>query len=241
VRYATNATNATLLYMGTTLFFCSTCAAEYHQQPGYCFKCGRFDTIFPNVYRPVESLWHGETIKTAEDLYKKPRLFKLKPYPIPIGRPALTVVYGSPGHGKSTMVTKIADARGGSVLMVPLEEGFGEALSSRLRRLEVSRADLLIALLHDVSTIDKAIEEHGIEMFVLDSITVSTLRPRDLVALARQREVEVVCVAQVNKAGDLAGALELAHDCDVLIRVEEMKWKVEKNRFGELLSGEVLS
>jgi len=125
--------------------------------------------------------------------------------------------------------------------MVPLEEGFGEALSSRLRRLEVSRSDLLIALLHDVSTIDKTIEERGIEMFVLDSITVSTLRPRDLVALARQREVEVVCVAQVNKAGDLAGALELAHDCDVLIRVEEMKWKVEKNRFGELLSGEVLS
>jgi len=226
--------------MPTTQFFCSNCAAQYTDQPGYCFRCGVFDRIIPNAYRPVETLWHGESIKTAEELYKKPKLFKLDPYPVPVGRPAITVVYGTPGHGKSTMVTKIADARGGPVLMIPLEEGFGEALSSRLRRLEIARPDLLIALLHDVTSIDRTIEERGVNMLVLDSITVSTLQTKDLVALARQREVEVVCVAQVNKDGAMAGAMELAHDCDVLIRVENMKWKVEKNRFGELLSGEVL-
>jgi len=220
-------------------YFCGACSASYDERLSYCVRCGAFYRMLPHAPRPVDAYWSADHVTNAEEVYAEPSLSPLRPYPIKVGHPTLVSIYGPPGGGKSTMATKIADRYPGVALYIPQEEGIGDALRSRLKRLEVSRRDLLIAMLSDTSGIDRTVEEHGVGLLVLDSITSSTLQAGDLLRLARDRELTVIMTVQVTKEDRMAGSMKLSHDPDVVVRVSDMMWEVEKSRFDGLVGGAV--
>jgi len=221
-------------------FVCIVDATEYIEKMKFCLTCGRFNTIYPATFRPVESLWGGEVVVQASDFIKDTKLSMLAPYPIPVGRRFVAALYGSPGAGKTTMGIRIGDAFEGTVLYVAVEQGLADSLKARLRSLEVCRDGFLIGVLRDVTSIDRVVSERGVGLVLLDSITASSLRTNDLVAFSIDRNVSVVMTAQVNKEGMAAGDMGILHGADLVVRVEKMRWEIEKSRFGGLTSGEVL-
>ncbi len=223
-------------------FRCVRCSAEYGEPMGICIApdCGQFDVVLPVFVRPADSIWKGDIITSAKEVIRMINVQPLRPYLIPAGERYVAGIYGPAGGGKSTMATRIGDATPGPVLYVPLEEGIGETTRSRLRWLEVVREDFLIAVVGDVATLDRIVADRNVGLVIIDSITVSTLKMRDLVAFSRDRDVSIVAAAQANKQGDIAGDNTSRHLADIVIRVEEGAWSVQKNRFGKLNEGLVL-
>ncbi len=218
---------------------CGLCGANYDRQLKYCIACGTFDTILPSFDRPADSLWAKTPLVSADKLIRAKRISQLEPFPIPYCSPCLVVIHGKPGSWKSTMAVKIADKRPGSVLYDSLEEGTGDSIRLRLKRLEILKDDLYFGHCRRYSDIEDNLDEIGADTYILDSITVSNLLPRDLLRLSRERSLLVIAVNQVTKAGLGAGSMELQHDADILIETDNGKWMVTKNRFGELTGGEV--
>jgi len=141
---------------------------------------------------------------------------------------------------KSTMATRIADAFPLPVLYDSLEEGTSDTLRLRLKRLEILRDDLWFTSCSTFNQIEEGLDETGAGLYVLDSITVSNLLPRDLLRLAREKRVVVIAVNQITKDGKGAGPQELQHESDILIDLDAGEWRLTKSRFGELIGGEVL-
>lgn len=137
------------------------------------------------------------------------------------------------------MATQIADKRDGPVLYDSLEEGTGDSIRLRLKRLEILKDDLFFGQCRTYQDIEEDLDEIRASTYILDSITVSNLLPRDLLRLSRERSLMVIAVNQVTKAGLGAGSMELQHDADILIETDNGKWMVSKNRFGELTGGDV--
>lgn len=222
---------------------CGLCGAQFDRGLAYCISCGNFDSIMPHHTRPADDLWNKTELIPASKLIKAHKISLLDPYPIPYCEPCLIVVTGRPGSYKSTMVTKIADQRGGPVLYDSLEEGTGDSIRLRLKRLEILKDDLFFGSCRRYCDIEESLDEIGATTYILDSITVSNLQPRDLSRLGKDRSLLVIAVNQVTKKGEGAGSMELQHDADILIETieEEGKglWHTTKNRFGELTGGEV--
>lgn len=222
---------------------CGQCGAQYDRSLAYCISCGTFDTIMPHHTRPADNLWNKTELIPASKLIKTRKISVLDPYSIPYCEPCLIVVTGRPGSYKSTMVTKIADQRGGPVLYDSLEEGTGDSIRLRLKRLEILKDDLFFGSCRRYCDIEESLDQIGATTYVLDSITVSNLQPRDLSRLGKDRSLLVIAINQVTKRGEGAGSMELQHDADILIETEEQDgkgfWETTKNRFGELTRGEV--
>ena len=234
----TTQSNATNTPTGKSV--CGLCGAEFDKPLRYCGSCGNFDSILPSWSRPADRLWNSPKLVPASKLIQTRKISKLEPYGIPYSSPCLVVVTGPPGSMKSTMATRIADAFPLPVLYDSLEEGTSDTLRLRLKRLEILRDDLWFTSCSTFNQIEEGLDETGAGLYVLDSITVSNLLPRDLLRLAREKRVVVIAVNQITKDGKGAGPQELQHESDILIDLDAGKWRLSKSRFGELIGGEVL-
>lgn len=154
---------------------------------------------------------------------------------------AFVVVYGPPGAGKSTMQVRWLDSIEGPVTLAALEEGIGPAVSERLSRLNVRRADFHLWAGGSVDDLVVELLEDKAQALGVDSLTVSQLVPDELRRVQRAGQVPlVVGTAQVTKAGLAAGSNAWIHEADVVVHVEEMKWSLEKSRYqAPSLTGEV--
>jgi predicted ATP-dependent serine protease len=193
--------------------------------------------------RPADLLWRdigGESL-SAEVLTKQAaQSFTSKSYPtLKIGRRALVAVYGPPGGGKSTFAFKFLDGIDGAVLLLSLEEGLSETVVARLQRLEIHRADFYIAYARSVDEIAVLVERRAPNAIAIDSLSVSTLTVDDLGRLVANVEVPVLFILHINKAGAPAGEMAAVHAADVVVRVDGMKWSIEKSRFTGPVEGEV--
>lgn len=220
---------------------CLGCGTEYSAPGGYCYvKCGKYGLIHPAHFRPVETLWRGDIVVPVGQFTRPAAAVKLPPYDIAVGRRFVGIFYGLPNSGKTTMMVKIAEALDVVVLYVSVEQGDSDSIRSRMNSLEVCREGFLVGLCTDVASIDKAVVEHRVKVVLIDSLTKSTLTTSDLVALSRDRDVSVIASAQVNSAGDIRGGYEPKHDADLVVRVENLEWQIEKTRFsGGETSGKV--
>lgn len=219
---------------------CGLCGAEYDKPLRYCGSCGNFDSLLPQWSRPADRLWNKQKMVPASKLIQTRKISQLGPYSIPYSSPCLSVITGPPGSMKSTMATRIADAFPLPVLYDSLEEGTSDTLRLRLKRLEILRDDLWFTSCSTFNQIEEGIDETGAGLYVLDSITVSNLLPRDLLRLAREKQVVVIAVNQITKDGKGAGSMELQHESDILIELDSGKWRLSKSRFGSLTEGDVL-
>jgi len=223
-------------------YVCSACATIYRRQTEFCVRCFRSGIIVPRFIRPADEILPSQPGKTANELAAaNTRSFQLKAYPeLRLGPGSLLCIHGGPGQGKTTWSLKAAEAMR-PALVCPLEEGFSPVLTERLQRLELRHADMHFEIPSSVTELVARCDKLNPRCLVIDSVQMSSLLPEDLLKLARSRKFVLIALSQHTKAGECAGSHQLQHLADVVVRVEAMKWHLEKSRYqAATLVGDVL-
>lgn len=181
-------------------------------------------------------------VMSAAELRAHPHRFTTdNAYGIRVGRSSLVAVYGKQGSGKSTMCAKFLDSIPGDVLYCPVEEGIrSDTVADRLEWLEIHRDGFYVADLGLIRDLDPMMDR-DYRAIGIDSLNRTKLLVPDLRALSDQKGLLVMFVLQITKEGLAAGPQSTLHDADVVIRVEGMRWEIEKSRYEAPRQGEVMT
>lgn len=224
----------------TATHVCGGCGTYYNGHQGNCVECFRTGSLMPVRSRPVASMLPAQRGFSAAELVRhNTRKVHSKAYPdISLGVSSMVVVYGAPGAGKSTFALKFA-AGFDSSIYYSLEMGAGPLMADMLRRLDIRSQGLWV---EPAGSAQRMLElAAGKEpCLVVDSGTICTVLPDDWQRVARENSKVVLVLLQVTKAGDFAGSMSWAHDADVVIKVDSMKWVIEKSRYQAGGSGWVI-
>lgn len=140
------------------------------------------------------------------------------------------LVYGKPGHGKSSFALMLADAlanTGRPTVYVSAEEGvFSPSLRKKLVDFEIFSKNLFIN-----DTIPSNIE--GITNIFLDSISFLRLNENDIVNLRNKLTGALIAVAHCTKEDRIKykGESDISHFADILIEADNGIMTTIKNRF----------
>ncbi len=216
-------------------YFCIQCGAKYNTRVAMCLSCLSFGVIAPLFVRPVERGLAEMAVVGADKFADCHWVLFGNVFGIEFGEGALVLLWGPPGSGKSTMLLSLLNSLAGRVLYVSIEESFSPSLGMRLQSLGVSRSDFRIASAGGSADLVEVIRTEKPKYVGIDSISASVFKPSDL------RKIQVLGGGQpmfgilhANKQGQYYGSAQYGHEADVVIRVEEMKWLVEKNRYGKV-------
>ncbi|MPM10134.1 hypothetical protein SDC9_56458 [bioreactor metagenome] len=140
------------------------------------------------------------------------------------------LIYGAPKLGKSTLAIdfgKYLAENFGNTLYVAAEEGIGEQLSDKIKRLGAEHPRLFFA--------DKLPADIGKYGFVfIDSINRAKLDYDALLQLkADYPKISFFYVSQVTKDGSYRGSRELEHDVDCVIEVDRIGHARGYGRFAQ--------
>lgn len=168
---------------------------------------------------------------------------------------SLTLISGSPGIGKSTLLLQSSDniaKKYGKVLYVSGEES-EEQIKMRSDRLGVNSSNLFILSETNMDVISLQIEQIKPIFVIIDSIqtvfksavssapgSVSQVREcaNEIMRIGKSKGISFFVVAHVTKQGELAGPRVLEHMVDSVLsfegeRTEEFRiLRTIKNRFG---------
>jgi len=173
---------------------------------------------------------------------------------------SVTLVFGEPGVGKSTLLLQVlaAAAGGGRTALLVSAEESAVQVRSRAGRLGPLPGSLLVSATSDLAAADDAVGSLGPDLVVVDSIQTvadpavagpagSLAQVRAcadrLTRRAKEQGTTVVLVGQVTKDGDLAGPRALEHLVDTVLAIEGDRHhslrllRAVKHRFGA--TGEV--
>ncbi len=259
-----------------TIFVCNNCGEDFSKWHGRCLNCGEWDTIseFRQPRKNASSFSSKEQGKIESQ--KAVVLSSCKPEQVErksIGFPevdrvlggglvagSMTLVGGSPGIGKSTLMAHIAAYLAKSnlkVLYVSGEESL-EQLSLRSMRLGTNNLSINILTETCVEFVLDTLEQIKPDVVVVDSIQTvfseevgsvpgSVSQVRESTALfmryAKQTETSFFLIGHVTKDGAIAGPRILEHMVDTVLYFEgdsSYQYRILraiKNRFGP--SGEI--
>lgn len=163
-------------------------------------------------------------------------------YPeLKLKRGAFVLVKGRRGGGKSSFVTGLLDGVRGPVVLASIEEPPGPSLADRLVRCNVKREDYGIAGHVTIDQTVALVRRSKAMALAIDSVQRALYTAREVRHLLNviPTLALVVCVSQVNAEGEVRGGEDFAHECDVLLDVADLRWRIEKSRYQPSGEGEV--
>ena len=144
-----------------------------------------------------------------------------------IGRPSVkfhAMIYGRPKQGKSILSVKWAkylSENFGRVLYVASEEGFSKTLQKKVAEFAMDNNNLDFANFRDFEQIKAAVNAGNYKFVFIDSVNFIKITPEDVEDIkAENPTTAFITIQQATKSGQFRGSQEFAHNCDVVIRVE---------------------
>jgi DNA repair protein RadA/Sms len=228
-------------------FTCMKCGATCEVQQRFCVACGTIDSFAPQLkVRKIVTTQSHITPASARSLIGlKRQLSRVHGIgEVPTQEAFITAIYGPAGGGKSTFALAIssdlAERLAYTVLYICAEESPESAtFRSKLHRIELTSDDVLCVPLIDPATALSICEDRGAKFVVLDSYSVASWSMSDLLQL-KGKGISSLFVVHVTKAEEMAGPAYIRHMADVVLAVEDQRYRHEKNRFGDLSEGDIV-
>jgi DNA repair protein RadA/Sms len=253
------------------MYKCSNCGKEYSKWQGKCDACHEWGTIQEEVGRAEPAV--RSRGKKESKVTRKVTKFELKEgnfesIQTGIGeldnslggrmiRGQVILLSGSPGIGKSTLSSQLADklsTRNYNVTYICGEES-PEQIHQRLKRLKLKAENVDFIQEYEINHISAYIEDNkaNIDVLIVDSIqtvysanltsmqgSVSQVSECTsmLTTMSKAYGITTIIIGHVTKSGEIAGPKLLEHIVDTVMYFEGDKTsdlrilKVEKNRFG---------
>jgi len=253
----------------TTLFECQHCGEQASKWLGKCPNCGGWDSFIELNIDQQEVL--KQTSKIINSSSKAKPITQIQQddvtrfssnnseFDLVLGGGivpgSLTLIGGSPGVGKSTLLLKVAGNIASSnkkVLYVSGEESAGQ-IKLRANRLEANSDNLFLLSEIKLEEIQEELLKVDYEVVIIDSIqtiyssnltsapgSVSQVREItfELMRKAKESDIAMFIIGHITKDGSIAGPRVLEHMVDTVLYFEGESSKELrmlrgfKNRFG---------
>jgi len=253
----------------TSLFECQHCGEQSTKWLGKCPNCGSWDSFIELNQEQQEVL--KQTSKVVNTTSKATPITQIKQddvtrfssyndeFDLVLGGGivpgSLTLIGGSPGVGKSTLLLKVAGSiakSGKKVLYVSGEESSGQ-IKLRANRLDSNHNDLYLLSEIRLEEIQDELLREKYEVVIIDSIqtiyssnltsapgSVSQVREItfELMRKAKESDIAMFIIGHITKDGSIAGPRVLEHMVDTVLYFEgeaskELRMlRGFKNRFG---------
>jgi len=251
------------------LFECQACGFTSAKWMGKCPSCNEWDSLIELSQDQQKILKETTTAKTslvkAQPITEitQTEVIRFSSFDIELDMVlgggivpgSLTLIGGSPGVGKSTLLLKIGGnvaSSGKNVLYVSGEESPGQ-IKIRADRLNANSEKLFLLSEIRLDQILVELNQRNYELIIIDSIqtlysekitsapgSVSQVREItfELMRLAKDRNIAVLIIGHITKDGSIAGPRVLEHMVDVVLYFEgdaskELRiLRGFKNRFG---------
>ncbi len=253
----------------TSLFECQHCGEQATKWLGKCPNCGSWDSFIELNQDQQEVL--KQTSKVINTTSKATPITQVKQdnvsrfsscndeFDLVLGGGivpgSLTLIGGSPGVGKSTLLLKVAGSiakSGKKVLYVSGEESAGQ-IKLRANRLDANSDDLYLLSEIKLEEIQDELLRDNYEVVIIDSIqtiyssnltsapgSVSQVREItfELMRKAKESDIAMFIIGHITKDGSIAGPRVLEHMVDTVLYFEGESSKELrmlrgfKNRFG---------
>jgi len=162
-----------------------------------------------------------------------------------IGNPAVgfhAIVFGLPKGGKSIWSMQFADYLAnhfGKVLYIASEEGFKGTIKDKISEWTTNRRDLKFANFTGYDQIKENIS--GYDFVFIDSLDFAKITVEEMEELKKLNpKTSFVTVKQVTKDGKFRGSQEYAHNCDIIVSIEDGV-ATQKGRYNPQSQMEVFS
>ncbi len=252
-----------------TLFECQHCGEQSTKWLGKCPNCGSWDSFIELNQEQQEVLKYSSKIinttskakpitQIEQDDVTRFSSFNYE-FDLVLGGGivpgSLTLIGGSPGVGKSTLLLKVAGSiakSGKKVLYVSGEESAGQ-IKLRANRLEANHDELFLLSEIKLEEIQDELLRENYEVCIIDSIqtiyssnltsapgSVSQVREItfELMRKAKESNIAMFIIGHITKDGSIAGPRVLEHMVDTVLYFEgeasrELRMlRGFKNRFG---------
>mgnify|MGYP003524972436 FL=1 len=252
-----------------SLFECQHCGEQSTKWLGKCPNCGSWDSfielnqeqqeVLKNSSKIINSSSKARPITQIEqDDVTRFSSFNYE-FDLVLGGGivpgSLTLIGGSPGVGKSTLLLKVAGSiskSGKKVLYVSGEESAGQ-IKLRANRLDANHDDLFLLSEIKLEEIQDELLRQNYEVVIIDSIqtiyssnltsapgSVSQVREItfELMRKAKESNIAMFIIGHITKDGSIAGPRVLEHMVDTVLYFEgeasrELRMlRGFKNRFG---------
>lgn len=248
-----------------TVWECTDCGHRQPKWSGSCLLCKNWNTLVEEVLSESKMKQKGgsssKPVKLNEITHKGVLRLKsnIGEFDRLMGGGAvsgsLTLVGGSPGIGKSTLMLQISAAycsQGFTVLYVCGEES-AEQVSLRAERLKVKEEKLYLLNETSLDSVKNEIDNLKPDVVVIDSVQIlhnpeiastagSVLQVKELAMqflhIAKGYGITVFLIGHVTKTGEIAGPRVLEHIVDTVLDFEGDRHhgfrllRSSKNRFG---------
>ncbi len=246
-------------------FICNNCHSEYPKWSGQCLGCKQYNSIEETQLNSKSAhslnLDDSQVYSLADiEINDQTRIMtQLQELDLVLGgglvEGSLTLLAGSPGVGKSTLLLQIANqiSKSQKSLYVSGEENLSQ-IKLRVKRLKLN-LDCLFLNETNLENILYHVHKNKIKFLIIDSIqttnsqeqasafgTVGQIKTVTMLLMdfANKNNITIIIVGHITKDGDIAGPKMLEHMVDTVIYLELEKdsniriLQSAKNRFGSI-------
>jgi len=251
------------------LFECQHCGLTTPKWMGKCTNCGAWDSFIElndhqqEVIKQTKSTSKSSTKAISINKIKEEEVYRFSSKDSELDMVlgggivpgSLTLIGGSPGVGKSTLLLKVGGdiaSSGKNVLYVTGEESAGQ-IKLRANRLKANQDSLYLLSEIRLQQVLVELEHREYDFLIIDSIqtlysedissapgSVTQVRQItfELMRIAKEKDIAIFIIGHITKEGSIAGPRVLEHMVDTVLYFEgdssqELRiLRGFKNRFG---------